>query len=146
MRLVIQRVKQASVKVNNEIVGAIDNGLLLFLGIHKDDTENTIPYLSQKILNLRIFHDDEGKMNRSVLDIKGNILIVSQFTLYGNCANGRRPDFIDAAPPSTAESLYKKMIQQLEKDFQKKVEQGVFGAYMEVSLINDGPVTFLLEK
>lgn len=146
MRIIIQRVKQASVKVDSQIIGSIEKGILVFLGIHKNDSTEQSTYRAKKILNLRLFPDEEGKMNRSLEEVKGNVLVVSQFTLYGNCLNGRRPDFIDAAPPNIAEPIYKNFIQHLEKEGGKKVEQGQFGAYMEISLINDGPVTFLLEK
>lgn len=146
MRLLVQRVKEAAVKVEGTTIGSIGQGLLVFLGIHRQDTEEQGTYLVKKLLALRIFHDEERKMNRSIQEVDGNILVVSQFTLYGNCLNGRRPDFIDAAPPERAQALYQNFILQLEKEWGKKVEQGSFGAYMEVSITNDGPVTFFIER
>jgi D-tyrosyl-tRNA(Tyr) deacylase len=143
MRLVIQRVKEASVKVEGEIIGKIGPGLLVLLGIHKDDTSDLIAPLVDKIMVLRIFEDEAGKMNLSVQDIDGEILIVSQFTLYGNCKSGRRPDFFEAAPSAQAKPLYEQFIQEVEKRF-KKPQTGQFGAYMEVGLVNDGPVTLII--
>ncbi len=146
MRLLIQRVEQASVEVDRETVGAIDRGLLVFLGIHQDDSENLISKLIDKLIHLRIFEDDDQKMNLSLLDTKGSILLVSQFTLYGNCKTGRRPSFVDAARPEKALELYERFIGVLrEKLGEEHVQTGEFGAKMSVNLVNDGPVTLLME-
>lgn len=144
MRIVIQRVTEAHVSVQGNIVGQIDQGLMLLLAVHRDDTPEKIPYFAEKIPHLRIFRDDDDKMNRSLLDIQGGILVISQFTLYGDCKTGRRPSFIESAPPEKAEALYQQLIEALEKKI-TPVEAGVFGAYMQVSLINDGPVTLVLD-
>lgn len=143
MKIVAQRVKEAKVVVEGKLTGSIGRGLLLLLGIHREDDASQIPKLVNKLVNLRIFQDQQDKMNLSVKDIGGEILVVSQFTLYANCSGGRRPDFIDAAPPSIAMPLYEAFTAAIEKEM-GKVQTGVFGAYMEVSLINDGPVTILL--
>lgn len=145
MRLVIQRVKWAKVDVDGETIGQIGLGLLVFLAIHHDDSPEVIPYFIKKLIHLRIFGDEEDKMNRSVMDVGGQLLVISQFTLYGNCLNGRRPDFIDAAPPDKAEKLYDAFILELRAAYDR-VESGRFRAHMEVSSLNDGPVTFLLER
>jgi D-tyrosyl-tRNA(Tyr) deacylase len=145
MRLVIQRVKQASVTVDNETVGKIGQGLLVLLGIHQDDDGSEIDWLVNKLALLRIFVDEAGKMNLSVQDISGEILVVSQFTLYGNCENGRRPDFIQAARPEKAEELYNRFLDCVRTKM-GRVEAGRFGAKMEVDLINDGPVTLIIER
>jgi D-tyrosyl-tRNA(Tyr) deacylase len=144
MRLLIQRVKEASVLVENKVVGAIANGALVFFGVHKDDTEAQISYLAQKLINLRMFGDENDKMNLSLLDIKGEILVISQFTLYADCSEGRRPDFFQSAPPIIAKPLYEKFVLELKKSIEK-IETGIFGAKMEVRLINDGPVTFIVD-
>jgi len=146
MRLLIQRVKEAKVTVNKEICGQISRGLLVFLGVHKEDTPEKTEWLVTKLIGLRIFSDEVGKMNLDIRQIGGDILVVSQFTLYGNCLNGRRPDFIDAALPEPAFLLYEKFVSELSSELGKNVQTGVFGAAMEVSLVNEGPVTFLLEK
>jgi len=146
MRIVLQRVSSASVSVDNEVKGAIDKGVMLLVGIHTDDTEETMRWMCDKILKLRIFPDDEGKMNRSVSDIKGDILIVSQFTLYGDTRKGTRPGFTEAAKPDVAEPMYEKVIQMFKERSDLKIQSGVFGAYMDVELLNDGPVTLILEK
>lgn len=145
MRLVIQRVKEASVQIEGEISGSIRKGLLVFLGIHKEDRPEDTVWLVNKLTNLRIFSDEEEKMNLNVKDIQGQILVVSQFTLYGNCLNGKRPDFVQAAPPSTAIPIYEKFLEEVKGEM-GAVQSGRFGAKMEVSLINDGPVTFILES
>lgn len=144
MKAVVQRVTQASVTVNNEIVGKINAGLLVFLGIHRDDTEKHIAALVEKIINLRIFEDQSGKMNHSILESKGSLLVVSQFTLYGDCSKGNRPSFIEAAEPAKAEKYYEEFIQHL-KSRDITVASGKFRSYMEVSLINDGPTTLILD-
>ncbi len=144
MKIVLQRVKEASVKVDNKIVGKINQGLLLLVGIEKADTQKEIDFLSQKIINLRIFEDENDKMNRSCLDINGQILAVSQFTLAGSTKKGRRPSFDNSMEPKKASEYFELFVNELRKS-NLKVETGIFGAYMEVSLINDGPVTFILE-
>lgn len=141
MRAVIQRVSEASVTVDGNITGSIKNGLLVFIGIEDADTTEDIEWLSGKIVNLRIFNDDNGVMNISVKDIDGGILLVSQFTLHASTKKGNRPSYIRASKPEIAVPLYESMIAQLEKDLGKKVETGVFGADMKVQLLNDGPVT-----
>ncbi|MBP9853442.1 MAG: D-tyrosyl-tRNA(Tyr) deacylase [Candidatus Omnitrophica bacterium] len=145
MKLLIQRVKQADVKVDKKVVGAIGKGILIFLGISKKDSINLADYFVQKICDLRIFDDTEGKMNLSALDIKSEFLVVSQFTLYGDCSKGRRPSFDQAAEPAEAERIYHYFVEQLKLQG-LKVETGRFRATMEVSLVNDGPVTFMLES
>jgi D-aminoacyl-tRNA deacylase len=146
MRIVIQRVKHATVTVDGSVTGEIENGLLLLVGIHEDDTKKEADWCCRKIPKLRIFEDDEGKMNRSVKDVDGGILVVSQFTLYGNTKKGTRPSFIEAARPEKAEPLYNYMIEKLKKESGLKIESGEFGAMMDVELINSGPVTLILEK
>ncbi len=146
MRILLQRVNYASVKVDGEVKGEIEKGVLLFVGITHNDTEKDAAYLAEKIANLRIFEDDDGKMNRSVLDIGGEALVISQFTLYGDCRKGRRPGFADAAEPGFADQLYQKFTELLKLQGVKKVANGVFGADMKVKLENDGPVTFIVES
>jgi len=145
MRAVVQRVKKSNVTVNNEKIAAIESGLLVLLGIGAGDTEEDIEYLVDKIGNLRIFSDKEGNMNLSALDENKEILVVPQFTLYGDCRQGRRPSFSAAASPGRAEELYNKFVEKIKKTG-LKVETGEFQAKMEVSLINDGPVTMLLDS
>lgn len=145
MRGVVQRVKRAGVTVDGELVGRIDKGLLVFLGVGNEDDEKDIQYLADKIINLRIFEDSDGKMNESLLDQKGELLIVSQFTLYGDCRKGKRPSFDKAAKPKDAEMLYERFVEYC-KGFGIKVETGKFQAMMDVELINDGPVTILLDS
>lgn len=145
MRAVVQRVKSASVKVDGELVSEIGSGLLIFLGIAHDDTETELEYIANKVANLRIFEDADGKMNCSLLDIGGSALVVSQFTLYGDCRKGRRPSFIDAARPEVANALYEQFITALEK-LNIPTRGGTFQAMMDVELINDGPVTILLDS
>lgn len=144
MKLLIQRVSEASVTVDNKIVSQINQGLLVFIGISKDDDESQIDWLVNKLINLRIFEDENHKMNLSLQDLDLEILLISQFTLYANCVRGRRPDFIEAARPDHAMSLYSKFSQKLT-DIYKAPKTGIFGADMKVSLINDGPVTISLE-
>jgi len=144
MRLLVQRVKEASVEVDGEVVGEIGPGLLAFLGLHHGDTAQQIPWMVNKLCGLRIFTDDNGKMNLSVQDAGGGILVVSQFTLYGDCSRGRRPSFIDALAGPEAEKLYGQFVEQLRKSH-SPVQTGRFGASMAVSLVNDGPVTLWIE-
>ncbi|UTE74252.1 D-aminoacyl-tRNA deacylase [Rossellomorea marisflavi] len=145
MKVVLQRSKQASVMVDGEVKGRIQSGLVLLVGITHGDTEAEAAYIADKVVNLRIFEDGEGKMNDSLLDRGGEILSISQFTLYGDTRKGRRPNFMDAAKPEEAEAIYDRFNALLrEKGVQ--VETGVFGAMMDVQLINDGPVTLIVEK
>jgi D-aminoacyl-tRNA deacylase len=144
MRALLQRVTQASVVVEGSVVGKIGAGLLILLGVAKSDTVTDAASLADKILNLRIFPDTEGKMNRSVLDTQGSLLVVSQFTLYGDCRKGRRPGFDAAAPAEQARALYESFV-EIARRSGVEVETGVFQAHMEVALINDGPVTLMLE-
>lgn len=146
MRVVIQRVTKASVTINEKIYGAIENGLLILLGIEDADTVEDIEWLSNKIVNLRIFNDVEGVMNRSVFDVAGNILLVSQFTLHASTKKGNRPSYLKASKPEVAIPLYEKMIHQLEKDLGKQIATGIFGADMKVELLNDGPVTIVIDS
>ena len=145
MKIVVQRVIRSSVSVNEEVVGEIGRGLMILFGAEKGDGDEAVNALADKVLNLRIFSDDEGKMNRSCLDVKGEILVVSQFTLAGDCSRGRRPGFDNAAAPEEAERLYKKFIKILVVS-KLKIQEGRFGADMQVALVNDGPVTFILER
>ncbi len=146
MRLLIQRVKEATVTVNTQVCGQIGAGLLVFLGIHKNDTPATMGWLIKKLVSLRIFPDQDRKMNLDIQQTQGDILVVSQFTLYGSCQNGNRPEFTEAALPEPAFLLYEEFIQELSQALGKPVQTGIFGALMDVALINDGPVTFLLER
>jgi D-aminoacyl-tRNA deacylase len=145
MRVILQRVSRASVEVDGRIVGEIGGGLLVLLGVAKPDTAADADALVAKILNLRIFADEAGKMNRSILDCTGELLVVSQFTLYGDCSRGRRPGFDSAAPAEQARALYEHFVEAARRSG-LKVETGVFQAHMAVSLVNDGPVTFLIES
>lgn len=145
MKVVVQRAKNASVTVNDTIVGSINNGLMLLVGITHSDTIEDLKYLADKIVNLRIFEDEAGKMNLSLLDIKGEILSVSQFTLYGDCRKGRRPNFMDAAKPELANEMYELFNQELlSKGI--SLQTGTFGAMMDVAFTNVGPVTLILES
>lgn len=145
MKAVIQRVTNAEVKVDGKAVGEIGEGLLILLGVGPDDTEENADTLIKKICNLRIFRDENDKMNLSVKDIDGEILVVSQFTLYADCTKGNRPSFVEAASPEKAEKLYEYFKEKCKLEV-KKVECGVFGADMKVSLLNNGPVTIILER
>ena len=145
MRVVIQRVSKASVKVDEKISGSIGMGLLVLLGVENSDTDEDVQWLSAKMVNLRIFNDEAGVMNKSVLDIAGDILLVSQFTLHASTKKGARPSYIRASKPDVAVPVYEKMIAQLEKDLGKRVQTGVFGADMKVELLNDGPVTIIID-
>jgi D-aminoacyl-tRNA deacylase len=145
MRAVIQRVSEASVAISNDIVGEIRDGVLVLLGVARDDTSADADYLADKIANLRIFADDGGKMNRSLLETGGEMLVVSQFTLYGDARRGRRPSYSDAAEPEKANELYEYFVERV-RSFGIKTETGVFQAMMRVGLINEGPVTILLDS
>ena len=145
MRTVIQRVNKASVTVDGSVTGEINTGLLILLGIEDADTNEDIQWLSSKIVNLRIFADENGVMNRSVAEIRGDILLISQFTLHASTKKGNRPSYIKASKPDFAIPMYEKMIIQLEKDLGKKIETGTFGADMKVELLNDGPVTIVID-
>jgi D-tyrosyl-tRNA(Tyr) deacylase len=144
MRAVIQRVSRADVKVEDKVVGRIEAGLLVYLGIHQSDEAELVPAMADKIMNLRIFPNEEGRFDRSVLDSGGSLLIVSQFTLYGDCRKGRRPNFQDAAPPEKARALYEQFLECVAGKV-VRVEAGVFQAHMEVSAVNDGPVTIIMD-
>lgn len=145
MRLLIQRVKYACVEVDEKEVGKIDNGLLVFIGIHEEDSQDKIDYLVKKLIELRIFEDSNQKMNLSVTDIQGSVLVVSQFTLYADCKKGRRPDFTKAAKPDKAKDLYLLFTEKL-KESGIHTETGIFATDMKVTLTNDGPVTIILEN
>lgn len=145
MRAVIQRVKESSVKVDGKVTGAIDKGLLILVGIEDADTQEDIEWLTKKIVGLRIFDDENGVMNLSVMDIGGGLLAVSQFTLMASTKKGNRPSYIRASKGDYAEPMYEKFCQALEKESGKKVEKGIFGADMKVSLLNDGPVTIIMD-
>jgi D-aminoacyl-tRNA deacylase len=146
MRLVIQRVLNASLLIENKIYSQIDKGLLVLIGIGKDDNEEDIEWLCKKLTCLRIFSDEEGKMNLSVEDIKGEIMLVSQFTLHASTKKGNRPSYLNAAHPTIAIPLYEQFITSTKKVFNRKVETGVFGADMQISLVNDGPVTIIVDS
>ena len=145
MRAVVQRVSSASVRVDGSQVGAVDGGLLVLVGVAEHDTEQEAVWMARKISRLRIFRDDDGRMNRSVVDIGGSVLVVSQFTLYGDAAKGNRPSFAGAASGDHASALYEHVADEL-RTMGVPVETGVFGAMMDVELVNDGPVTILLER
>lgn len=145
MRLVVQKVSQSSVKIEGEIVGAIDKGYMVLVGITNGDDELLVEKMVDKLVNLRIFEDENDKLNLSLLDVGGSVLSISQFTLYANCKKGRRPSFIDAAKPDISSPLYDFFNKKLEEKG-INVERGVFGSMMEVSLINDGPVTIILDS
>ncbi|RFN59774.1 D-aminoacyl-tRNA deacylase [Marixanthomonas ophiurae] len=146
MRTVLQRVKQASVTVEEKIVSKIDHGFLILLGIGDEDTQEDIDWLCRKITRLRVFSDNNDAMNLSIKDVDGAILVVSQFTLHASTKKGNRPSFIKAAKPDVAVPLYEKFIKKIEKELGKEVQTGVFGAMMDVSLINDGPVTITMDS
>lgn len=145
MKVVVQRSKKAQVVVNGDVVGKIQKGFVLLVGVTHSDSEEDAAYLADKIVNLRVFEDEDGKMNHSLLDVGGEILSVSQFTLYGDCRKGRRPNFMEAAKPDHALQIYESF-NRLLRDKGVKVETGTFGAMMDVDLTNDGPVTLLLES
>lgn len=145
MRALVQRVSRADVRVDQQIVGAIQQGLLVLLGVHEDDSAQDAEYLASKVVHLRIFEDEQGKMNHDVKTIQGAVLVVSQFTLYGDCRKGRRPSFAKAARPPLAERLYETFVDAVARTG-VTVAKGVFGARMAVSLVNDGPVTLIIER
>jgi D-tyrosyl-tRNA(Tyr) deacylase len=146
MKAVIQRVANAQVTVDEKIVGKIEKGLLILLGIGKDDSDEDIDYLVRKIIHLRIFNDTDSKMNLSIKDIDGDVLIISQFTLFADTKKGNRPSYIQAAQPIIAKNLYEKFLHDFEKEFDKKIQEGIFGADMKVELLNDGPVTIIIDS
>lgn len=145
LKLIVQRVSMAEVKVDGNVVGKINKGYLVLLGVTHTDTKETANYLVKKLCNLRIFEDENGKMNLNINQVEGSLLIVSQFTLYGDCTEGNRPSFTNAAKPEMANELYEYFCNECKKN-NIKVEKGVFGAEMKVTLLNDGPVTIILEK
>lgn len=145
MKFVIQKVESAKVEVDKKIVGKIGKGFMVLIGIKQTDTIEQADYLVNKLVNLRIFEDEMGKLNLSLKEVDGELLLVSQFTLYGDCKNGNRPSFIEAAKPSKANELYEYIIKQCKEKI-KTVETGIFGANMKVSLVNDGPTTIIMEK
>jgi len=146
LRAVVQRVKRSSVMVENETTGEIQAGLNVLLGVEEGDGEEDVDYLADKIVNLRIFEDDSGRMNLSALDTGGDLLVVSQFTLLGDCRKGRRPNFTRASSPDQSEILYKRFCDKVREKYGLKVQTGVFKEYMEVEIVNDGPVTLLLDS
>lgn len=146
MIALVQRVKRASVTIDGEVVGQIGSGLLILLGIHGSDTDDELRWLVRKCAALRVFGDDAGAMNRSVVDVAGDVLVVSQFTLYGDSSKGNRPSFVHAARPEHAEPLYNRFVSELSSSIGRPVSTGVFGATMDVSLVNDGPVTIWIER
>lgn len=146
MRVIIQRVKNASVSIEGEKVAAIENGLLILLGIVNEDTQEDIKWLSNKIINLRIFSDENGVMNSSLKDVNGDVIVVSQFTLHASTKKGNRPSYIKAAKPEVAIPLYKNFVKQVEHDLGKPIQTGQFGADMKVELLNDGPVSIIIDS
>ncbi len=146
MKIVIQRVKNAKVDVDGKTVGKIEKGFLVLLGVTHNDTKEQADYLVKKLCKLRVFRDENDKMNLSLKDVGGKLLIVSQFTLYANCSEGNRPSFIEAAKPEQAEELYEYFCKECNEKYGIEVEKGIFGADMKVSLLNDGPVTIIIEK
>ncbi len=146
MKIVIQRVSEASVSVDNRVVGAIGQGLLVLLGIMEEDTKKDIEWICKKLINLRIFNDSEGQMNLSLNDVAGDVLLVSQFTLYASTKKGNRPSYIKAAKPEIAIPIYEQFSNHLEQQLNKPVARGIFGADMQVKLTNDGPVTIIIDS
>jgi D-aminoacyl-tRNA deacylase len=146
MRIVLQRVARASVTIEGRVAGRIDRGFVLLVGFARDDTAETLDWMADKVLSLRLFADEHGRMNLGLEDVGGGVLVVSQFTLYGDARKGRRPSFIDAAPPKVAIPLYERFVKMLRGRAPGSVETGEFGAMMDVELVNDGPVTLILEK
>ena len=146
MRVVIQRVSQSNVKVSGEVIGKINEGLMVLVSFVDEDNDTDLDWMTKKIINLRIFNDDEGKMNRSVQDIGGDILLISQFTLHGSTKKGNRPSFIKAAKPDFANVMYERFIKVLEQSLGKEIQTGEFGGDMKVSLVNDGPTTIIIDS
>lgn len=146
MKSVVQRVSKASVSINNQLKSEIERGILILLGIEEKDSLKEMEWMCDKLLKLRIFEDSDGKMNKSVQDIEGELMVISQFTLYGDCRKGTRPSFIKAARPNVAIPMYEAFIERLKTQTDLKIETGEFGANMQVDLVNDGPVTLILEK
>ena len=146
MRIVLQRVSEASVSISGEVVGEIGGGLVLLVGFTEGDSEDTVRWMADKVLGLRVFSDEEGKMNLSLGEVGGAVLVISQFTLYGDTRKGRRPSFVHAAPPEVAIPLYERFLEILRGAAPGKVESGEFGAMMDVALVNAGPVTLVLER
>ena len=146
MRVVVQRVSQSNVKVSGEVIGKINEGLMVLVSFVDEDNDTDLDWMTKKIINLRIFNDDEGKMNRSVQDIGGDILLISQFTLHGSTKKGNRPSFIKAAKPDFANVMYERFINILEQSLGKKIQTGEFGGDMKVSLVNDGPTTIIIDS
>lgn len=144
MKLVVQRVSESKVEVDKKIVGEINNGYMVLVGIGENDSEKEADYLAKKLINLRVFEDENGKMNLSIKDVNGELLLISQFTLYADCSGGNRPSFTNAGSPEKANKLYEYFCNKCSEEVH--VEKGVFGAHMEVELLNDGPVTIILEK
>ncbi len=146
MRVVVQRVSQSNVKVSDDVIGEINEGLMVLVSFVDDDNNTDLEWMTKKIVNLRIFNDDEGKMNRSVQDVVGDILLISQFTLHGSTKKGNRPSFIKAAKPDFAKVMYEKFIKILEQCLGKEIQTGEFGGDMKVSLVNDGPTTIIIDS
>ena len=146
MRVVVQRVSQSNVKVSGEVIGVIKEGLMVLVSFVDEDNDTDLGWMTKKIINLRIFNDDEGKMNRSVQDVGGDILLISQFTLHGSTKKGNRPSFIKAAKPDFANVMYERFIKVLEQTLGKEIQTGEFGGDMKVSLINDGPTTIIIDS
>lgn len=146
MRVVVQRVSQSNVKVSGEVIGKIKEGLMVLVSFVDEDNDTDLGWMTKKIINLRIFNDDEGKMNRSVQDVGGDILLISQFTLHGSTKKGNRPSFIKAAKPDFANVMYERFIKVLEQSLGKEIQTGEFGGDMKVSLVNDGPTTIIIDS
>ena len=146
MRVVVQRVSQSNVKISGELIGEIEEGLMVLVSFVDEDNDTDLGWMTKKIINLRIFNDDEGKMNRSVQDIGGDILLISQFTLHGSTKKGNRPSFIKAAKPDFANVMYERFIKVLEQSLGKEIQTGEFGGDMKVSLVNDGPTTIIIDS
>ena len=146
MRVVVQRVSQSNVKVSGEVIGEIKEGLMVLVSFVDEDNDTDLDWITKKIVNLRIFNDDEGKMNRSIQDVDGDILLISQFTLHGSTKKGNRPSFIKAAKPDIANVMYEKFIKILEQSLGKRIQTGEFGGNMKVSLVNDGPTTIIIDS
>jgi len=146
VKVVLQRVSRGEVRIDGEVVGSVEKGHVLLVGFGEGDDEEAVEWMARKVVELRVFEDDEGKMNRSLEDVGGGLLVVSQFTLYGDVRKGRRPSFVHAADPEVAVPLYEALLDALEERIPGRVEAGEFGAMMDVELVNDGPVTLLLER